>query len=164
MSGRTSMQMVGEFQRCCGDQPRRLRDRGQIPVREGLVLRDVGASMRLLAERLHEAAGQYGSVELLRLQLCQEELAELAEAVLEGDDVGALDALCDMRYVADGTTHQLGFAHCFDEAFEEVHASNMSKMIDGRPVRDAAGRVTKPEGYFRPDLEGVLARADGESF
>jgi predicted HAD superfamily Cof-like phosphohydrolase len=41
--------------------------------------------------------------------------------------VKALDAKLDQRYVNDGTIISLGMSKIFDEAFEEVHESNMSK-------------------------------------
>ena len=44
--------------------------------------------------------------------------------------VTALDALCDIRYVVDGTIIELGLQHVFDEAFETVHTSNMSKACN----------------------------------
>ncbi len=38
-------------------------------------------------------------------------------------------------------------------AFEEVHRSNMTKLgPGGYPVRDASGRVVKPEGWVGPQL------------
>lgn len=89
---------------------------------------------------------------LMRLHLCMEELGELAKALTERDPVATLDALADMRYVADGAILHLGFADVFAEAMDEVHASNMSKLVDGKPVKNDAGRVLKPETYFKPDL------------
>ena len=97
---------------------------------------------------------------LLRLQLIQEELGELAEAFAEGDLVGALDALCDLRYVVDGTVLALGLQGVFAEAFDAVHRSNMSKLDGaGRPVKDAAGRVVKSDRYEPPNLSQFIRRS-----
>ena len=43
------------------------------------------------------------------------------------DQVEQLDALLDLQYVLSGAVHEHGFGEIFDEAFEEVHTSNMSK-------------------------------------
>ena len=43
------------------------------------------------------------------------------------DQVEQLDALLDLQYVLSGAVHEHGFGEIFDEAFEEVHNSNMSK-------------------------------------
>jgi predicted HAD superfamily Cof-like phosphohydrolase len=114
--------------------------------------------MLRLSEDLHEAAKACGGHTLLmRLHLCQEELAELAQAMAGDDVVGALDALCDMRYVADGTVFTLGLQHAFLEAFFDVHDSNMSKLDDyGKPILNEAGRVIKGPNYRKPRLEQFL--------
>lgn len=43
------------------------------------------------------------------------------------DIVGVLDALADQRYVTDGAIHTYGLGSIFDNAFNEVHSSNLSK-------------------------------------
>ena len=96
---------------------------------------------------------------LLRLHLIVEETSELAEALARGDLVECLDALTDLRYVCDGTTLCLGLENVFEAGFDEVHRSNMSKLVDGRPVKNEAGRVIKGEGYSPPDLQRVMAEA-----
>lgn len=93
----------------------------------------------------------------LRLALETEELLELAEALRDGDLEGALDAQVDRRYVADGTTLELGLASVFDEAFRRVHVANMAKLgPDGQPIIDAAGKVRKPEGWQAPNLADLV--------
>lgn len=44
----------------------------------------------------------------------------------------------------------------FPEAFAEVHRSNMTKLVDGRPVLNPAGRVVKPDHYEPPRLRELL--------
>nr|QIG67124.1 putative NTP pyrophosphohydrolase protein [Rhizobium phage RHph_TM26] len=98
-----------------------------------------------------------GALLLIRLQLCQEELAELAEAIAERDIVGALDALVDMSYVGDGTYLTLGLGPYKLAGYAEVHRSNMSKLgDDGTPILSEAGRVVKGPNYTPPDLASVL--------
>lgn len=114
--------------------------------------------MTVLADDLHSAAEAHGANPLLlKLQLCQEELAELAEAMADGNMVAALDALCDLRYVLDGTTLVLGLGAVFNSAFVEVHMSNLTKLDENnRPIKNAAGRVMKPPHYSPPQLERFL--------
>lgn len=123
-----------------------------------MILRKFVERMERLAEDLKTSAANYNSnLLLLRLQLCQEELAELGRAMEQGNVVDALDALCDMRYVADGTTIALGLHHAFLPAFREIHDSNMSKLgEDGRPIISEAGRVVKGPNYWRPQLKRFL--------
>ena len=91
----------------------------------------------------------------LRLELIQEELDELSDAVADRDMVQIADALTDLLYVVYGAGHTFGVD--LDECFQEVHASNMSKLgEDGRPIYREDGKVMKGPGYFEPDLESIL--------
>lgn len=116
--------------------------------------------MRHLGEELHTAAEQCsGDTRLLRLQLLQEELAELAEAIYQEDLVACLDALCDLQYVLDGTILSLGMQDIFWEAFVEVHKSNMTKLdAQGNPVVNEAGSVVKSDQFREPDLHQFIDR------
>lgn len=44
----------------------------------------------------------------------------------------AFDALLDLQYVLSGTIVSLGMADIFEEGFDEVHRSNMSKACDAK--------------------------------
>lgn len=91
----------------------------------------------------------------LRLELIQEELDELAQAIDERDMVQIADALTDLLYVVYGAGHAFGID--LDECFAEVHRSNMSKLgPNGKPIHREDGKVMKGPGYFEPDLEGIL--------
>ncbi len=93
----------------------------------------------------------------LRLDLLNEELSELEEALNEKDEVAVLDALTDLQYVLDGAYLALGFHPYKDAALREVHRSNMSKLgPDGKPIYREDGKVLKGPGYSPPDLVGVL--------
>lgn len=63
----------------------------------------------------------------LRINLLQEELNELKEAVANNDLVEVADALCDLQYVLSGAVLEFGLANKFKTLFEEVQRSNMSK-------------------------------------
>ncbi len=114
--------------------------------------------MEHLAKDLAEAAAACGgSVPIIRLQLIQEELSELAVAIEYGDQVDALDALGDLSYVVDGSYLSMGMAHYKVPAILEIHDSNMTKLCaDGKPVISESGRVMKGPNYRPPDLKEVL--------
>lgn len=63
-----------------------------------------------------------------------------------------LDSLCDQIVTA------VGVAHCADMdvvgALAAVDQSNWSKYVDGKPVFDANGKITKGPDYVKPDLTG----------
>ena len=91
----------------------------------------------------------------LRLELIAEELDELSDAVADRDMIQIADALTDLLYVIYGAGHAFGID--LDECFQEVHASNMSKLGEnGRPIHREDGKVMKGPGYFEPDLESIL--------
>ncbi|MEM9468798.1 MAG: nucleoside triphosphate pyrophosphohydrolase family protein [Pseudomonadota bacterium] len=90
----------------------------------------------------------------LRINLLQEELDELKEALENDDMVETLDALIDLQYVLDGAFLSFGLQNVKMAAFEEVHRSNMSKLgEDGKPIRrEGDGKVMKGPNYFKPDM------------
>jgi len=63
----------------------------------------------------------------LRVSLIAEELKELQEAIHNKDLVEIADALCDIQYVLSGAVLEFGLKDKFNELFEEVQRSNMSK-------------------------------------
>ncbi len=63
----------------------------------------------------------------LRVNLLQEELNELKEAIDQNDLVGVADALGDIQYVLSGAVLEFGLAERFASIFDEIQRSNMSK-------------------------------------
>lgn len=63
----------------------------------------------------------------LRVALIAEELKELEVAILEKDIVEIADALSDIQYVLSGAILEFGLGDKFNDLFEEVQRSNMSK-------------------------------------
>jgi predicted HAD superfamily Cof-like phosphohydrolase len=63
----------------------------------------------------------------LRVALLAEELKELEVAILNQDIVEIADALCDLQYVLSGAILEFGLGEKFEELFNEVQRSNMSK-------------------------------------
>ena len=92
----------------------------------------------------------------LRIDLIEEELEELKEAINKKDLKETIDALTDILFVTYGAGHAFGVN--LDECFEEVQNSNMSKLgEDGKPIFNDKGKVMKGPNYFKPDLEKFVA-------
>ena len=91
----------------------------------------------------------------LRIDLIEEELNELKEAINNNDIVEVADALTDILYVTYGAGHAFGIN--LDKCFEEVQNSNMSKLgNDGKPIFNESGKVMKGPNYFKPNLNQFL--------
>lgn len=97
----------------------------------------------------------------LRMDLLEEEFNEYMEAEKNLDIVEIADALADIIYIACGTAVSYGIP--LDKVFEEVHRSNMAKLVDGKVLRRADGKIQKPEGWTPPDIKRVLDEAAREA-
>ncbi|MBB4077926.1 putative HAD superfamily Cof-like phosphohydrolase [Lewinella aquimaris] len=73
----------------------------------------------------------------LRVNLLQEELDELREAIAQRDIVEVADALADLQYVLSGAVLEFGLGDKFPALFGEVHRSNMSKTCASREEAEA---------------------------
>lgn len=107
-------------------------------------------------------------INTLRINLLEEEVSELKEALENNDLVEVLDALTDIQYVLDGAYLSFGLQHLKQTAFDEVQRSNMSKLDEnGKPiVREEDGKILKGPNYFKPDLKSIVendAKAIGEA-
>ena len=88
----------------------------------------------------------------LHYLLLKEEIEEYMDACEAGDKVEVLDALVDIAYIMFGAVLEHGMEEVFEDAFQEIHASNMSKLEKGMPIYNAIGKVMKGRDYFRPEL------------
>ncbi len=129
-----------------------------------------------LIKDFHQAFGQNvcaePTVELLELRrtLIGEEVKELFADIdtaiahlKEGKDVpqevyaNMLKELADVQVVLSGTSVALKPLQALEEAFNRVHASNMSKLgEDGKPIMRADGKVLKGPNYVPPDLVDLV--------
>lgn len=92
---------------------------------------------------------------LLRINLLQEELNELKEALANRDLVEAADALCDLQYVLSGAIHELGLGDVFAELFGEVHRSNMSKACQSLDEAQATVLHYQERHNIECDIETI---------
>jgi predicted HAD superfamily Cof-like phosphohydrolase len=101
----------------------------------------------------------------LRINLLQEELDELKEALEDNDIVGVLDALTDLQYVLDGAYLSFGLHNVKQVAFDEVQRSNMSKLDEnGKPIkRESDGKILKGPNYFKPNLSQLVRLSEDEA-
>ena len=91
----------------------------------------------------------------LRINLIEEELKELKEAIKNQDLKETIDAITDILYVTYGAGHAFGVN--LDECFEEVQKSNMSKLDkNGKPIYNENGKVMKGPNYFKPNFTKFL--------
>ena len=94
-------------------------------------------------------------INILRINLIEEELEELKQAINQKNLLEVADALTDILYVTYGAGHAFGIN--LDKCFEEVQNSNMSKLgDDGKPIYSEKGKVLKGPNYFKPNLSSLL--------
>ena len=93
----------------------------------------------------------------LRHSLMKEENDEYLEACYKNSLVEIADALGDQLYILCGTILKHGMQHIIEDVFNEIQASNMSKLgADGKPVLREDGKILKGPGYFRPNLSKFI--------
>ena len=90
----------------------------------------------------------------LRIRLLKEEWEEYIQGECKHDLENIAKELADIIYIVCGTAVSYGIP--LDRVFEEVHASNMAKLVDGKPVRREDGKILKPEGWQPPNIKKVL--------
>lgn len=94
---------------------------------------------------------------VLRYNLMKEENEEYLEASEAKNKVEVLDSLIDQLYVLFGTINEHGMQGIIETAFERVHLNNMTKVgSDGKVLRNAHGKILKPEGFVGVDLTDLL--------
>lgn len=94
----------------------------------------------------------------LRINLLEEEVQELKDAIAAGDLTEVADALCDIQYVLSGAILEFGLGEKFAALFDEVQRSNMSKVCNTRAVAEETLE------YYRrsKDTEGYIVERGGQ--
>lgn len=102
----------------------------------------------------------------LRQKLINEEAAELNleinTLIAELKQTGSVQKqtklkmfkeLADLQYVLSGMVVALGIP--MEEVFTRVHKSNLSKLVDGKPLKREDGKILKGPNYQKPDLSDL---------
>lgn len=105
-------------------------------------------------------SGGCSRVAMLQAALIEEEEIELQAALrlaLQMESVSTwaatLKELADLVYVCEQLAAAMGWD--LPEALDRVHASNLSKLVDGKPLRDDRGKVLKGPNYAPPNLDDL---------
>ena len=88
------------------------------------------------------------------MRLLKEEFDEYNQGEYNNDLENIAKELADIIYIVCGTAVSYGIP--LDRVFEEVHRSNMAKLVDGKPVRRDDGKILKPEGWTPPNIKKIL--------
>src|SRR6056300_869114 len=96
----------------------------------------------------------WGEQAALYMDLITEEYKETLDAYNKGDLVEVADGLADMVWVIMGLANTLSIP--FDDVWREVKNSNMSKCVDGKVIKNEAGKVMKPDTYFPPNIAKII--------
>ena len=116
----------------------------------------VGIFMKTFGQEIkNKASFSSEKVNKLRINLIEEELNELKQAIDDKNLVEVADALTDILYVTYGAGHAFGIN--LDKCFSEVQNSNMSKLDKNqKPIYNELGKVMKGPYYFKPNLKKVI--------
>ena len=116
--------------------------------------KDVEDFMSAGDQPINKELSLQGDQQKLYMNLITEEYKETLEAFENNDLVEVADGLADMVWVIMGMCSSCGIE--FNKVWVEVRSSNMSKFVDGKAVKNDAGKIMKPDTYFNPDLKKVL--------
>jgi len=103
----------------------------------------------------------------LRVSLLQEELNELSDAIKDGDLIEIADALADLQYVLSGAILEFGMGDKFNDLFNEVQRSNMSKAcLTEKEAIDTLDHYKQKDGtngYYQRCGDNWLVYREGDN-
>ncbi|MDN5217388.1 nucleoside triphosphate pyrophosphohydrolase family protein [Fulvivirgaceae bacterium BMA12] len=143
-----TLESVSEFHKTFGAP---VLNSPQVPGEDRVRLR-----LTLILEELSELAEASGAAKIFN-EMMKNKVAAFEEKPEVTDTGEALDALCDLQVVLNGSTLEYGLQGRFDEAFDEVHRSNMSKACASQEEAEAS--VLK---YQEQGVETVLEKVNGK--
>ena len=129
---------------------------GKTPTEKNLATQ-LGCHIEEVCELLDEIAIIGSNADNDSVVLASTRLKGVAHRIKQGhigarfrDRVAALDALCDAEVTGNGVAYLAGFDK--PEADRRVLYSNDAKLVNGRAVLSAGGKILKPEGWVAPFL------------
>lgn len=97
-----------------------------------------------------------------RMRLLLEEIEELEEAVEANDLVEVADAYADIVYIVLGSALSHIGKERFIKVWDEVHRTNMTKLVNGKPILREDGKILKPEGWQPPNIKDIVENWRGK--
>lgn len=93
----------------------------------------------------------------LHYKLMLEELNEFKDGCDKDNIVEIADGLGDVLFVLLSSVVAHGLQDCFQEVFDEICSSNMSKLDEnGNVIYRDDGKIMKSSNYFRPRISDIL--------
>ena len=92
----------------------------------------------------------------LQYNLLKEEVDEYLQSCNDDDIIGVSDALGDILYILIGVCIRHGLHDKIHDIFDEIHRSNMTKLVNGKPVYNESGKVMKSKNYEVPNLYPII--------
>lgn len=116
----------------------------ECPIDAPLTTELLDLRYKLLAEELGELK--------IEIDTLKQELQNTGQTMVE-TKARMLKELADLQYVLSGMAVSFGLP--LEETFNRVHASNMSKLVNGKPLKRADGKFLKGPNYRPPHLEDL---------
>ena len=114
----------------------------------------LGQAIKFREAMSQPIATESAAVHSMQQRLITEEFGEFMAALCGEPDENQLKELADLVYVCFQYAVARGWP--LDEALDRVYHSNMSKLVDGKPLRREDGKVLKGPNYEPPFLEDLL--------
>lgn len=131
------------------DQVRECHLAMDCPVDEPLSVAVLELRYKLLAEELGELKVEMDT-------LCQE--LNTTGKTTHDTRTRMLKELSDLQYVLSGMAVSFGLP--LEESFARVHASNMTKLVNGKVLKRADGKYLKGPNYKPPFLDDLADTFD----
>ena len=101
--------------------------------------------MDLIKEEVRELEAEVGAISYQLIKSKEPNIEQLENMVKE---------LADIMYVVSGFAVTFGIP--IQPAFARVHQSNMTKLVDGKPMLREDGKVIKGPNYKPPTMKGLI--------
>jgi len=112
----------------------------------------VGVHIEEMAEFLEQLSGDF-SATVSQLEIISRDFKQGLKAEFR-NPAAALDALCDMEVTGNGVAYLAGWNKLM--ADQLVLEANDRKLVNGKPVILAGGKIGKPENWTPADLRDCV--------